>query len=91
MRLERMVFLGLCLVLSLGLVFANVGLCQGTKPADPQKPAVSAGDKDTLPAEAPKQPKMQGEPAAPPATPCPPEKPAEPKKVPAKEAPREGC
>jgi hypothetical protein len=91
MRLDRKVFLGLCLVLSLGIVFANVGLCQGTKPADPQKPAVSSEGKDTQPAEAPKQPQMKGEPAVPAATPCPPEKPAEPKKLPAKEAPREGC
>ena len=91
MRFERMVFLGLCLVLSLGLVFANLGLCQGTKPADPQKPAVSGEDKGSVPTEAPKQPKMQDEPVAPAATPCPPEKPAEPKKLPPKEAPREGC
>jgi hypothetical protein len=91
MRLDRMVFLGLCLVLSLGLVLANVGLCQETKSTDPQKPAVSSGGKDTQPAEVPKQPKVQGEPKAPAATACPPGKPAEPNKLPPKEAPREGC
>ena len=91
MRLDRKVLLGFCLVLSLGLVFVNVGLCQGTTSADPQKPGVSSEGKDKQPAEVPKEPKMQGTPAAPAATPCPPEKPAEPKKLPAKEAPREGC
>ncbi len=91
MRLDRKVLLGLCLVLSLGLVFANVGLGQGTKPADTQKPGVASEGKGTEPAKAPKETKMQGTPAAPAATPCPPAKPAEPKKLPAKEAPREGC
>lgn len=91
MRLDRKVLLGLCLVLSLGLVFANVGLCQEAKPADTKKPGLSSEGKDTQPAEAPKEPKVQSTPATPEATPCPPQKPAEPKKLPAKEAPREGC
>ena len=92
MRLEKVVFLGLCLVVSLGLVFANVGLCQETKSAGPQKPAVSAEGKESSPAETPKQPKTQSEPAAPGATPSPPQKPAAPIKLPPKpEPPREGC
>jgi hypothetical protein len=91
MRLDRKVLLGLCLVLSLGLIFANVGLGQGAKPADTQKPGLAPEGKGTQPAEAAKEPKVQVTPATPAATPCPPQKPAEPKKLPAKEAPREGC
>jgi hypothetical protein len=92
MRLEKMVFLGLCLVLSLGLVFANVGLCQGNKAAGDQKPAVSTESKEAQPAEKPKQPNTKSESTAPAATPSTPEKPAAPKKLPAKPEPaREGC
>ncbi len=34
MRLERIVFIGLCLVLSIGLIFVHMAICQQTKPGE---------------------------------------------------------
>ena len=34
MRRERIIFIGLCLVVSLGLIFVHLGICQQTKPGE---------------------------------------------------------
>ena len=91
MRLEKIIFIGLCLVLSMGLIFVNVGICQQSKPEESgtQLPAVTPEGKAPEPkapcpppAKAPEQVQPEGKQAVP-------AKP--PEKQPAKSEPREGC
>lgn len=91
MRLRKIIFIGLCLVLSSGLIVLNVGICQPTKPdetgtklpaATPEgKPPAPQAPCNT-PAKAPGEVKPESKPAAP-ATP--------PAKEPAKPEGSEGC
>jgi hypothetical protein len=99
MRLERIVFIGLCLVLSIGLIFVHMAICQQTKPGESteavggtQKPAVSPEGKASTPsAKVPEQPKPESKPSAPSTVPPTPERSATPGKLPGKFVPSEGC
>jgi hypothetical protein len=91
MRLAKIIFIGFCLVLSIGLIFLNVGICQQTKPeaSGTQQPAVSPEGKAPAPtgacptpAKAPEQVKPESKPAVP-------AKP--PEKQPGKAESQEGC
>jgi hypothetical protein len=93
MKLKRIFFIGIGLVLSLGLVLMNLGICQQTKPEDTKKPAVSSEGKAASPAaKVPEQPKKESKkPAAASTAPATPEKTADPGKLPGKFVPSEGC
>ena len=55
MKLERIIFVGLCLVVSLGLVLVNMGMCQQDKPGEKAGQAVAPAPESTQkPAAAPK-------------------------------------
>ncbi len=83
MRLKKIIFIGFCLVLSMGLILVNVGICQPTKPdeAGTKLPAVTPEGKAPAP-QAPEQVKPEGKQAVP-------GKP--PEKEPGKSESREGC
>lgn len=93
MKLERIFFIGIGLVLSLGLILVNMGICQQAKPEDTKKPAVSSEGKAASPAtKVPEQPKKESKkPAGAATAPATPEKTADPGKLPGKFVPSEGC
>jgi hypothetical protein len=91
MKLVKIICSGLCLVLCIGLIFLNVGICQTAKPdeAGTKVPAVSPAGKAPAPeaacptpAKAPETGKPEGKPAVP-------AKP--PEKEPGKVRSEEGC
>jgi hypothetical protein len=92
MRRTSMGFIGLCLLLMVGLTFVNVGLCQQAKPGETTEQAAPSGvkekkaakEKAPAPEKAAKQPKAESKPATP-------ERSASPGKLPGKFAPSEGC
>ncbi len=101
MKLERIIFVGLCLVVSMGLVLVNTGLCQQAQPGEKvpqavapapegaQKPAAKEPKgKASTPAKAPKE---QGKPSGAAAAPATPQKSADPGKLPGQFTPSEGC
>lgn len=91
--MKRIFFIGLGLVLSMGLIWVNLGICQQAQPSDTKKPAVSSEGKAESPAaKVPEQPQKESKkPAAAATAPATPEKKPEPGKLPAKSAPNEGC
>lgn len=91
--MKKFFFIGLGLVLSMGLILVNMGICQEAKPGDAKKPAVSSEGKAACPeTKAPEQPKKESKkPATAATTPATPEKSADPGKLPGKVAPSEGC
>ena len=86
-------FIGLVLVLGMGLILVNMGICQQAKPEDTKKPAVSSEGKAASPAaKVPEHPKKESKKPATAATaPATPEKTADPGKLPGKFVPSEGC
>ena len=100
MMLKRMVFIGLCLVLGLGLILVNMGLCQANKPGESPPPAVSPGGQTPAPPASKPETGKEAKPAkpeskaAPPsqASPAPEQKEAQGKrKLPRRFVPSEGC
>ncbi|MGA7579274.1 MAG: hypothetical protein WBW52_14105 [Desulfobaccales bacterium] len=91
MRLKKIIFIGLCLVLSAGLIHLNVGVCQQPKPDETgtKLPAATPAGKTpapqppcNTPAKAPGEVKPESKPAAPAIPPA---------KEPAKPEENEGC
>ncbi|MCX5889665.1 MAG: hypothetical protein NTY36_09460 [Deltaproteobacteria bacterium] len=91
--MKKFFVIGLGLVLSMGLILVNLGICQDAKPGDAKKPAVSSEGKAASPAtKVPEQPKKESKKPATAATaPATPEKTADPGKLPGKFVPSEGC
>jgi hypothetical protein len=91
--MKKFFFIGLGLVLSMGLILVNMGICQEAKPEDTKKPAVSSEGKTACPpAKVSEQPKKEGKkPATAAPAPATPEKSADPGKLPGKFVPSEGC
>jgi hypothetical protein len=91
--MKKFSFIGLGLVLSLGLILVNMGVCQEAKPEDAKKPAVSSEGTAASPStKGPEQPQKESKkPAAAATAPATPEKSADPGKLPGKFVPGEGC
>ena len=91
--MKKFFVIGLGLVLSMGLILVNLGICQDAKPGDTKKPAVSSEDKAACPpAKVPAQPKKESKkPGTAAPAPATPEKTADPGKLPGKFVPSEGC
>jgi len=90
--MKKFFFIGFGLVLSMGLILVNLGICQEAKPGDTKKPAVSSEGKAASPATKAEHPKKEGKkPATAAPAPATPEKTADPGKLPGKFVPSEGC
>jgi hypothetical protein len=90
--MKKLFFIGFGLVLSLGLILANLGICQDAKPGDTKKPAVASEGKAASPEAKAEHPKKEGKkPATAAPAPATPEKTADPGKLPGKFVPSEGC
>jgi len=91
--MKKFFFIGFGLVLSMGLILVNMGICQEAKPGDTKKPAVSSEGKAASPStKVPEQPKKESKKPATAATaPATPEKTADPGKLPGTFVPSEGC
>jgi hypothetical protein len=91
--MKKFLFISFGLVLSMGLILVNMGICQEAKPGDTKKPAVSSEGKAASPAtKASKQPKKESKkPATAPSTPATPEQSSGQGKLPGSFSPSEGC
>ncbi len=97
MKLRKVIVVGFCLFLSLGLVLVNMGICQQAQPApatgqaapaETKKPEAAPKAKEATPA---KDSKAQGKPGGAGAAPAVPQTSADPGKLPGKFVPSEGC